>query len=413
MAASSLPWHRKNPNLSAFDHCVSPSAVILGLNLQHQMYCHLLCGLRNCNSIDGIRAPYAIGLIKAFSLLESKWEQLCKDLECGIPSLDISDVAMRDSVVEVLGGPQPELSKKIHSICNGKDWAGILGKLWPNARYIKCVTTGSMKQYYPKLKYYAGEIPVLCGDYFASECPVAMNFNIIQPPELTRFVMLPFAAYFEFLPFDLDSNNYSSEVTVDFSSVEVGKTYEVVVTTYGGFYRYCLGDIVRVVGFHNSSPEVEFVMRAPKNCAEVITERQLISAIEDFQILVKKVSNAEVIEYASFFDPDLSPKQLKVFLEIKEVKRQESAVVLLKRCCSALEDGLQGMYKVMRERGELRPLLLYIVEPGSFDKLLLMAIDKGAPASQYKAPKIIRNREMVEFLESCAVVTVASDSCNA
>lgn len=64
------------------------------------MYCHLLCGLRNYEFIDGIISPYAIGLIRAFSFFESKWEQLCDDLENGYPCLDITEVAMRDSVTE-------------------------------------------------------------------------------------------------------------------------------------------------------------------------------------------------------------------------------------------------------------------------------------------------------------------------
>ncbi|KAH9686208.1 BED-type domain-containing protein [Citrus sinensis] len=78
----------------------SPREVIVGSNFQHQMYCHLLCGLRNYEFIDGIISPYAIGLIRAFSFFESKWKQLCDDLENGYPCLDITEVAMRDSVTE-------------------------------------------------------------------------------------------------------------------------------------------------------------------------------------------------------------------------------------------------------------------------------------------------------------------------
>ena len=70
----------------------------------------LLCGLKKFNLVDGIQAPYVAGLIRAICLLESKWKQLCDDLECGYPSLGISDDSMRYSVIEVLCGPQPELA---------------------------------------------------------------------------------------------------------------------------------------------------------------------------------------------------------------------------------------------------------------------------------------------------------------
>jgi auxin responsive GH3 family protein len=415
MAASAYPMHNSKANWSQLVSCSSPREVILGSNVEHQMYCHLLCGLRNSDSLDGIRAPYAIGLIKAFGLLESKWEQLCDDLEHGVPSSEISDVAMRDSVAEVLGGPQPELSRRIRSICEDKNWGGMVCKLWPNVRYIRCVTTGSMKQYYPRLKHYAGEVPLLGGDYFASECCVGINLDIMQPPETTRFVLLPTAAYFEFLPFASDETNVVGEETVDISGVEVGKMYEVVVTTYRGFYRYRLGDIVRVVGFYNSSPQVEFVMRAPKSSSEIINEKHLMSAMESFQSVIRNAVAAEISEFASFLDLTLSPKQLKVYIEVREgcmflqEEKLEESVEILKRCGSSIEDSLGGIYMVDRQRGEIGPLAVSIVKPGSFDKLSQVAIENGAPASQYKPPKIIRNRQIVDFIERCIVVTVYLD----
>lgn len=412
MAASAFPLQgSSNENLSQLSRHSSPREVIVGSNFQHQMYCHLLCGLRNYEFIDGIISPYAIGLIGAFSFFESKWEQLCDDLENGYPCLDITEVAMRDSVIEVLGGPQPDLSKRIRSICGESNWSGIFSKLWPNVRYIKCVTTGSMRQYCSKIKYYAGEVPVLGGDYFASECYVGINLDIAQPPQTTRFVMLPTAAYFEFLPFDMEKNEAVGEETVDFSGVEIGKMYEVVVTTYRGFYRYRLGDIVKVVDFYNSSPQVEFVMRAPKSSFEIINERDLMSAMESFQMMLRNVMAVEIVEFAGYTNLESSPKKLTIFVEIREgCTKLRDSVAILRRCCSSLEDAFGSIYKVQRDRGEISPLSVSIVKPGTFDRLLQVAIEKGAPASQYKPPKIVRNREIVDFMEGCSLVTVRLDS---
>ncbi|KAH7862257.1 hypothetical protein Vadar_002157 [Vaccinium darrowii] len=210
VAASAFPFHSSKSNPSHFlTMSVSPKEVILGSYVEQQMYCHLLCGLRHSNLVDGIRAPYATGLVRAICLLESKWQQLCQDLEYGCPSLGISDESMRNSVSEVLCEPQPGLAKRFRYICKAENWGGILSKLWPNAHYIRCVTTGSMEQCYFQIKYYAGEIPVLGGDYFASECCVAINLDISQTPELTRYIILPTAAYFEFLPFDNDKMSRS------------------------------------------------------------------------------------------------------------------------------------------------------------------------------------------------------------
>ena len=269
-----------------------------------------------------------------------------------------------------------------------------------------------MVHYYSKIKYYVGEIPVLGGDYFASECCVGINLDILQPPELTRFTLLPTAAYFEFLPFDMNKMSVSSEETVDVSGVEVGKMYEMVVTTYRGLYRYRLGDIVKVVGFYNSSPQVEFVTRAPNHPGEVITEGNLISAIKSFQQVLRSEVTTEITEFACFLDLELNPKQLKVFVEVREARillqeeNLQESVLVLRRCCSSLEDAFGDIYKLMKARGEVGPMLLYIVKPGSFDKVLQVAIENGAPASQYKPPKIIRNHKVVDLLEASAVVMI-------
>ena len=347
MAASSLPLSGIKESQSQFlSTCIAPAQVAMGSNLQHQMYCHLLCGLRRFDLIDSIRAPYAISLIRAFSMLKTKWDQLCDDLDSGVLCSEITDIAMRDAVTEFLDGPNPDMADRVRSICQEKSWDGIIAKLWPNVRYVKCTATGIMQQYYKKLKHYAGDIPLIGGDYFASECCVGINLDIMQPPKKTRFVILPTAAYFEFLPFDLeDDSSTSDREIVDISGVQVGNMYEVVVTTFRGLYRYRLGDVVKVVGFHNSSPEIEFVMRAPKSATEFVTERDLMRAVWNLELeLEGALSMGQITEFASFMDLDESgTKQLTIYIEfdegsmILEKGKEDKAVAFLRSCGSSIE----------------------------------------------------------------------------
>lgn len=41
--------------------------------------------------------------------------------------------------------------------------------------------------------------------------------------------------------------------------VKLGHHYELVVTTFMGLYRYRVGDILMVTGFHNNAPQFRFV----------------------------------------------------------------------------------------------------------------------------------------------------------
>ncbi|KAJ6848315.1 putative indole-3-acetic acid-amido synthetase GH3.6 [Iris pallida] len=410
MAASAFPFHFKGPSPSPFlSVSVSPPEVILGSATEDQTFCHLLCGLRNADAIDAIRAPYAAGLVRAFRLLRSEWQRLCGCIENGSVSPDVTDLAMRGAVDASLGAPRADLAERIREVCGRGDWRGILKELWPELRYIACVTTGSMEQYYPILKYYAGEsVPLLCGDYFASECSIGINLDRIRPPSETSFVILPTAAYFEFLPFELGAP--AAEETVDISGVEAGKTYEVVVTTYRGLYRYRLGDVVRVVGFHNASPRVEFVTRAPKADSEAFTERDLASAAEGLKQVLRDGRRGEVVEYAGFLGED----HWMFFLEVDEqsyilkTERLEESVAVLRRCCSVVEECMGSVYRRKREIGEVGPVEMCVVKPGSFEDMARMALESGgASSSQYKPPKILRNRRLVDSLMASVVVAVS------
>ena len=90
------------------------------------------------------------------------------------------------------------------------------------------------------------------------------------------------------------------------------------------------------------------------------------------------------------------------------VSKKES-VRVLRSCISSLESGLGAIYKVQKDKGQLRSLRIFIIRPGAFDQLSELAIKNGTSASQYKPPKIIRNHGVVKLLEKLAFVTVLFD----
>ncbi|GLJ36475.1 hypothetical protein SUGI_0732480 [Cryptomeria japonica] len=144
-----------------------------------------------------------------------------------------------------------------------ENWHGITPRLWPSAKYIHCVTTGSMEPYQRKLRHYAGNLPSMSGDYGATEGGIAANIHPTTPPENATFTVVPNIAYFEFIPlhqqledwkmFQTVANAHHTEAALLGLTevIKVGQDYEVVITTFGGLYRYRLGDIVRVTGFYN------------------------------------------------------------------------------------------------------------------------------------------------------------------
>ena len=43
--------------------------------------------------------------------------------------------------------------------------------------------------------------------------------------------------------------------------MEINKKYELVITTSGSLYRYCIGDIIEVISIENNVPYIKFVGR--------------------------------------------------------------------------------------------------------------------------------------------------------
>lgn len=188
--------------------------------------------------------------------------------------------------------------------------------------------------------------------------------------------------------------------------------YELIVTTFRGLYRLRLWDIVKVVGFHYTSPQVEFVMRAPSSSGQIVTEKDLLSAMAGFQLMLSEEFGAEILDFSSFMHTESEKKQLKIFVEVKDVSgllqndKFTESVDVRRKCCSVVEEGLGGLYQVMRARGDVVPLSVSIARSGSFDLLLEEALRNGAPASQYKPPKIIKNHKIFNILESSVAMTL-------
>ncbi|KAI4369846.1 hypothetical protein MLD38_018247 [Melastoma candidum] len=80
--------------------------------------------------------------------------------------------------------------------------------------------------------------------------------------------VLPNIGYFEFIP--VKEIPWISEQVqaggiprlLGLTEAEAGEEYEIIVTNFAGLYRYRLGDVVKVVGFHNATPELQFVCRS-------------------------------------------------------------------------------------------------------------------------------------------------------
>ncbi|CAH9083233.1 unnamed protein product [Cuscuta epithymum] len=276
--------------------------------------------------------------------------------------------------------------------------------------------TGSMQLYVKKLRQYAGELPLVCSDYGASEGWVGLNVNPRSLPEMAIFTVLPNVAYFEFIP--LMNSEDMEPSAVDLTQVKDGEQYEVVITNGLGLYRYRLGDIVEVRGFHNSStPQLRFVRR--KNLLLNIdidknTEEDVQLSVETAaKILSDSSSNLELLDFTSHVNTSTYPGHYVVFWEVngEESDHLHHHHQVLQECCNCLDSSFLDLgYMTSRKARTIGPLELKIVRRGTFNKILNHYVGLGTAATQFKSPRFVgdTNGAVLEILMNNVVITYSS-----
>ncbi|KAL9430292.1 hypothetical protein AB3S75_025643 [Citrus x aurantiifolia] len=370
--------------------CCSPDEVIFGPDFHQSLYCHLLCGLIFREEIQLVFSTFAHSLVHAFRTFELVWEELCDDIREGVLSRRITVPSIRAAMSKILK-PNPELADLIHKKCSGlSNWYGLIPELFPNAKYLSGIMTGSMEHYLKKLRHYAGDLPLMSADYGSSEGWIGANVNPILPPELATFAVLPNIGYFEFIPQRV--GNLESQVhfiepkPVGLTEVKVGEEYEIIVTNVAGLYRYRLGDVVKVMGFHNSTPELKFICR--RNLLLTInidknTEKDLQLSVDEAAKLLAE-EKQEVVDFTSHVDLSTDPGHYVIFWEVSGEVNDE----VLKECCNCLDRSfVDAGYVSARKVNAIGPLELRVVLKGTFQQILDHYLGLGAALSQFKTPR--------------------------
>ncbi|KAL8168405.1 hypothetical protein V2J09_009904 [Rumex salicifolius] len=380
----------------------SPTESILCLNSFQSMYSQMLSGLYQRLDVLRVGAVFASGLLRAIRFLHLNYTDLCHDIATGTLSPKITDPSIQQAISEIMK-PDPDLARKIEQECSRKNWeAGIIKRIWPNTKYLEMIVTGTMAQYIPMLDYYSGGLPIASTFYGSSECYSAINLKPTANPLEVTYTIMPNMGYFEFMPLDTSS----TLALVDLADVEVGKDYELVITTYAGLYRFRTGDVLRPMGFHNAAPEFQFVRR--KNVllsidSDKTDEAELQKAVDSASLLLRQSSDAYIAEYTTYADTKTIPGNYVVYMELmmsNDINGRWPTDELLRRCCLEMEESLNSVYRQCRVAdGSIGPLEIRVVRPRTFEEVMDYAIARGASINQYKVPRCVRLLPILEILD--------------
>ncbi|XP_068660350.1 jasmonoyl--L-amino acid synthetase JAR4-like [Aristolochia californica] len=383
----------------------SPKEVARARDYQQALYCHFLCGLLYFDQVQFLHAYFCHHLVGALRTFESFWEELCANLRQGVLSERVSDPIVRACVSKLIK-PSPELADSIYRKCKvlqSKNWSGLIPELWPQAKYVGAILTGSMESYVGKLRHYAGDqLALVSWVYVASEGMIGINARPKSNVETVAYAVGPGNGYFEFIPVkrrvvegdELQDSRDDELVNVEpepvrLKEVIVGELYEVVITNFAGLYRYRLGDVVKVSGFYNSTPELQFVRRKGvvlniRN--DKTTESDLQLAMERASKLFLEEEKVDIVDFTSYCDLSTEPGYYVIFWELSDVPSRE----ILQKCCNCLDQSfVDGAYVNSRKNGSIGALELRIVGRGTFTKVFEHYQSLGSTISQFKTPRCI------------------------
>ncbi|KAK1572219.1 hypothetical protein Q3G72_029265 [Acer saccharum] len=420
----------RNRPFNRFNVYTSPDETILCPDSKQSMYSQLLCGLVQRDEVLRVGAVFSSAFLRAIKFLEDHWKELCTNIRSGHVSDWITDPSCRKAVSIMLNEPNQELADLIEQECGGgKSWEGIIKRIWPRTKYIEVIVTGSMAQYIPTLEFYSGGLPLISTMYASSECYFGINIKPLCMPCDVSYTLLPNMAYFEFLPVkknsgggelsqdQVHSNGGSGgddkeEImeTVDLVNVKLGHYYELVVTTFTGLYRYRVGDILMVTGFHNNAPQFRFVHR--RNVVLSIdtdktNEEDLLKALTQAKLVIEPLGFL-LTEYTSYADTSSIPGHYVLFWELKMKGSNgllpELDTFIMEQCCSTMEESLDSVYRRCRKKdNSIGPLEIRVVTHGTFDALMDLCVSQGSSVNQYKTPRCIKSEEAINLLNSKVV----------
>jgi len=180
--------------------------------------------------------------------LDESFGALLRDLEVGGLSVVLPD-ELRPALLRVLPA-RPRLARELRRRF-GQSPPEDLGALWPRLAVVSCWADGHAARALLGLRRRFPAVEVQPKGLLATEGVVSIPLTAAGAP-----VAAVASHFLEFLGREGEDGTY----LVD--ELEVGRTYEVVLTTGGGLYRYRLKDLVRVEGWYCRAPLLSFVGRA-------------------------------------------------------------------------------------------------------------------------------------------------------
>ena len=352
-------------------------------------YFHLRFALEN-RDVTYIGSMVVTLLTIMFEFFESNWEMVCKDIETGTIDPSIKCPEELRAKWEKKFKPNPKRAAEIRRECEKGFDTPIAPRIWPKYMWSYGMVSSTLQFYVNKLRRYIGDAPIHNMGYAAAEGYMAMPIEL----DVNDAVLMPKSVFFEFIPMD----NPECDKLLTLDQLEEGKEYEIVVTNFSGLYRYKIEDVIRVTGFYNKTPKMEFLYR--NNLAMNIANEKTTTQMVDWA--AGKVQEKLGISFKgySFYGDTSTPIVRYMLLAEPEGEISKDLIPEIEKTLDEYLNESNEKYFKYRRWNMLDMPKVCLLKKGTYADYRDMLKKQGKVLNQIKPVTVINTDERKEFFFS-------------
>jgi hypothetical protein len=262
--------------------------------------------------------------------------------------------------------------------------------IWPSLELVSCWTGGSFELYLPEIRAAFG------GRVFPQTSSSSEAGHITLPFDgrETDGALTIHNNVYEFLP--VIGGLRVDGPTKTFDELELGGTYELVLTTASGCYRYVCGDVFRVIDFHHGVPCLQFVGRGGVSdmTGEKISDQHVVDALRGALAACELETRA-----ATCCARWGRPPAYEFYVEPGGAWPDAARAAL----AAALDAQLRAMnsrYELKRGFGDLGAARVELVPHGTFGRYREHLIARGLPPTQLKDKVLHTDGGFLAFVDT-------------
>jgi acyl-CoA synthetase (AMP-forming)/AMP-acid ligase II len=361
-------------------------------------YVCLLFALCNPN-LRGIAANFPMLVLRICNYLETYADELIQDIEQGTIAPWLALEPEIRARLEHRWSASPQRASQLRQIVK------TTGKLtpkdaWANLSMILTARGGTSDFYFERFPDYLGDTPSFGGVFGTAEG----NFGVYYDLNTDGSILALESGFYEFIPEEQwDEDQPKTLLPVE---VKVGDRYRILVTSYSGFYRYDIGDVVEVVGFFEQTPLIVFRHRRGGLLSSTTEKTSEFHATQAMQALLQEFSLG-LEDFCITLSEREFPAHYLVNIELAAGQSLSQPEAFLARFDYWLGQ-FNHPYATVRN-DQVPPPRLRVLAPGSFAIVRQRQLKRGTSDSQLKFPHISEDRTFLDELQVVQEVRLSAD----